>query len=114
MKIVWLRGSVTAELVRELLPRRLKGSTVRTVLWRLDSKGYVRHTMERRTYFYHSVGTRGQIAAKAVQRVADRLYNGSVDQMLIAMMKAGVLDETCLRVLADVSDSHYELPHVKG
>src|SRR5215471_20395081 len=52
MQLVWAKGPITAEAVREQLPRRLKESTVRTVLRRLEEKGYVAHAVEGRTYVY--------------------------------------------------------------
>src|SRR5271169_5820220 len=39
MQLIWANGSLTAEFVRERLARRLKESTVRTVLRRLEEKG---------------------------------------------------------------------------
>lgn len=44
MQRVWARGTITAEQTREDLTRPLKESTVRTVLRRLEEKGYVTHT----------------------------------------------------------------------
>jgi predicted transcriptional regulator len=60
MQLVWANGSVTAELVRERLDRRLKESTVRTVLRRLEEKGYVTHDVDGRTYVYHPTQPRGR------------------------------------------------------
>ena len=68
MQLVWAKGPITAEVVREQLPRRLKESTVRTVLRRLEEKGYVGHTVEGRTYVYQATEARGRVAARAVQR----------------------------------------------
>ena len=52
MQRVWEDGPITAEAVREKLSRKLKESTVRTVLRRLEDKGYVTHTVEGRTYIF--------------------------------------------------------------
>src|SRR5690242_6522658 len=71
MQLVWAQGPVTAEAVREQLARRLKESTVRTVLRRLEEKGYVAHTVDGRTYVYQATQPRGRVAAKAVQRIVD-------------------------------------------
>ena len=68
MQLIWANGRLTAETVREKLPRRLKESTVRTVLRRLEEKRYVSHTVEGRTYVYQATQPRGRVAAKAVQR----------------------------------------------
>jgi BlaI family transcriptional regulator, penicillinase repressor len=40
MQLVWLHAPITAEMVRERLDKPLKESTVRTVLRRLEEKGF--------------------------------------------------------------------------
>jgi Predicted transcriptional regulator len=90
MQLVWANGSVTAELVRERLDRRLKESTVRTVLRRLEEKGYVTHDVDGRTYVYHPTQPRGRVAAKAVQGIVDWFCNGSIEEVLV-----GMVDSAC-------------------
>ncbi len=101
MQLVWADAPVTAEAVREKLERRLKESTVRTVLRRLEDKGYVTHTVEGRTYVYSASAPRGRVAAKAVQRIVDWFCNGSVEEVLVGMVDAAMLDQRQLRLLAD-------------
>jgi predicted transcriptional regulator len=52
MRLVWQHRDLTAEQVREELDRPLKESTIRTVLRRLEEKGYVTHTLTNRTFIY--------------------------------------------------------------
>jgi BlaI family penicillinase repressor len=101
MQLVWANAPVTAEAVRERLERRLKESTVRTVLRRLEDKGYVTHTVDGRTYVYEAAAPRGRVAAKAVQRVVDWFCNGSIEEVLVGMVDASMLDQRQLRLLAD-------------
>jgi BlaI family transcriptional regulator, penicillinase repressor len=101
MQLVWANAPVTAEAVRERLERRLKESTVRTVLRRLEDKGYVTHTVEGRTYVYRAAAPRGRVAAKAVQRIVDWFCNGSIEEVLVGMVDASMLDQRQLRLLAD-------------
>ena len=101
MQLVWANAPVTAESVRERLERRLKESTVRTVLRRLEDKGYVTHTVEGRTYVYQAAAPRGRVAAKAVQRIVDWFCNGSIEEVLVGMVDASMLDQRQLRLLAD-------------
>ena len=101
MQLVWANGPVTAEAVREKLERRLKESTVRTVLRRLEDKGYVTHTVEGRTYVYRAAAPRGRVAAKAVQRIVDWFCNGSMEEVLVGMVDNAMLDQQQLRALAD-------------
>jgi predicted transcriptional regulator len=101
MQLVWANGAVTAEAVRERLSRPLKESTVRTVLRRLEDKGYTTHTVDGRTYVYHAAEPRGRVAAKAVQRIVDWFCNGSVEEVLVGMVDRAMLDQRQLRMLAD-------------
>jgi len=99
MQLVWAEGPVTAETVREGLPRRLKESTVRTVLRRLEEKGYVAHTVDGRTYVYQATQPRSRVAARAVQRIVDWFCNGSVEEVLVGMVDNAMLDRKRLRML---------------
>jgi BlaI family transcriptional regulator, penicillinase repressor len=101
MQMIWANGSLTAEIVREKLSRRLKESTIRTVLRRLEEKGYVNHAVDGRTFVYQATHPRGKVAAKAVQRIVDLICNGSVEEVLVGMVDSAMLDQRQLRSLAD-------------
>jgi BlaI family penicillinase repressor len=100
-QVVWANAPVTAETVRERLSRPLKESTVRTVLRRLEEKGYVTHTFDGRTYVYDAAEPRGRVAAKAVRRIVDWVCNGSVEEVLVGMVDTNMIDRKQLRMLAD-------------
>jgi BlaI family transcriptional regulator, penicillinase repressor len=100
-QLVWDNDAVAAEAVRERLSRQLKESTVRTVLRRLEDKGYTTHTVDGRTYVYHAAEPRGRVAAKAVQRIVDWFSNGSVEEVLVGMVDRAMVDQRQLRMLAD-------------
>ena len=102
MDIVWLRDSVTSEDVRAALAERhpMKESTVRTVLSRLEEKGYVTHRVDGRTNVYSSQEAPQNVAAKAVQKIIERFCGGSVEQLLVGMVNNDVVDEKELQRLA--------------
>jgi BlaI family penicillinase repressor len=100
MGLIWAHGSMTAEAVREQLHRRLKESTVRTVLRRLEKKGYLTHTVEGRTFIFEAAHARRQVAAKAVRRIADWFCDGSVEEVLAGMVDAKMLDSQQLDTLS--------------
>lgn len=102
MQLIWAGHAMTAEAVREQLPRRLKESTVRTVLRRLEEKGFVTHTVEGRTYVFRATEPRTRVAAKAVRRIIDRLCNGSADEVLVGMMDAKMFDRRRLGMLSEM------------
>jgi BlaI family penicillinase repressor len=100
MQLVWAAGEITAEAIRERLARRPKESTVRTVLRRLEQKRYVTHAIDGRTYVFRATEARPQVAARAVKRIVDWLCNGSVDEVLVGMVDACMLDRPTLQRLA--------------
>ena len=100
MQLVWSAGETTADAIRERLARKPKESTVRTVLRRLEQKGYVTHTVDGRTYVFRAAEARPQVAARAVKAIVDWLCNGSVEEVLVGMADARMLDSRTLQRLA--------------
>jgi predicted transcriptional regulator len=96
MQLVWRHGPIGADAIREKLARPLKESTVRTVLVRLEQKGFVSHAVERRSYIYRAVEQRGHVAARAVRRIADWFCNGSLDEVLVGLVDSEMLDQAQL------------------
>ena len=99
--IVWRKGALTAEQVREELERPLKDSTVRTVLRRLEEKGYLAHSLENRTFVYRPAETRQRVAGRAAQRIADWFCEGSMEALLVGMVDSEVLGRAELQRLAE-------------
>ena len=95
MRIVWSKAPVSAEAVRERLDRGLKEATVRTVLRRLEAKGYVTHEMDNRTFLYTASEPRTHAVARAVKRIVD-WFDGSIDDVLVGMVDADMLDQAQL------------------
>jgi predicted transcriptional regulator len=91
-----------AEIQQSLGDKRpLKDSTIRTVLMRLEEKGYVHHEVAGRTFVYSSVETAGSIAARAVQQIVDRFCHGSLESLLVGMVNDELVDPDELRKIVD-------------
>lgn len=101
LSVVWRRGAQTAEQVREELGRPLKDSTIRTVLRRLEEKGYVAHSVENRTFLYRPAETRQRVAGRAAKRIVDWFCEGSVEALLVGMVDSKMLDHAELQRLAE-------------
>ncbi len=101
MQLIWERGTMSAEDVREHLGRPLKDSTIRTVLRRLEEKGYLMHSVENRTFLYRPATSRQMVAGRAVKRILDWFCDGSVEALLVGMVDSAVLDRKELQRLAD-------------
>jgi BlaI family penicillinase repressor len=106
MDVLWKRSQSTAEDVREALAGRhpVKDSTTRTILQRLEEKGYVKHHVEGRTNVYRVSEPPRSLAVTAVQQIIDRLCGGSVEQLIVGMVDRELLDDRELRRLAGLAE----------
>ncbi|HEV2298349.1 MAG TPA: BlaI/MecI/CopY family transcriptional regulator [Candidatus Acidoferrales bacterium] len=102
MDYVWSHGPCTAEACREGLAaaRPMKDSTIRTILRRLEAKGYVRHGISGRTFIYRAAEGRQNVAVRAVKNIIDRFCGGSAEQLVIGMVDNEVLDPKQLERLS--------------
>src|SRR5256885_2268599 len=103
MDVIWKQSSATAEDVREALAERhpMKDSTARTILKRLEEKGYLAHQMDGRTNVYRGLTAPQNVAVRAVRQIIDRFCGGSLEQLLVGMVDDEVLDEQELQRLAN-------------
>lgn len=103
MRVVWSRETTTADDVRQALQkeRDLKDSTVRTLLRRLESKGYVEHEIDVRTFVYKPRVEEQRVAAQQVRGIIDRFCSGSIENLLVGLVDDEQLSAEVLRNLAD-------------
>jgi BlaI family transcriptional regulator, penicillinase repressor len=99
---LWSGGPRTADQIREaLLPaHRLKDSSVRTLLRRLETRGYVSHRLEGKTFVYEATIAPQRVAAHSVRQMIDRFWSGSVEQFLTGMVDAKILTPVAIARLA--------------
>ena len=102
MDYIWSHGGSTAESCREALAlsRPMKDSTIRTVLRRLEEKGYLTHKVEGRTFLYTAADGRQNVAIRAVKNIIDRFCGGSAEELVLGMVDNEVLDHKQLEHLA--------------
>ena len=93
MQAVWDGGTCTVEAVHHVVSRKrkLKETTVRTLLRRLEQKGYLKHESDGRAYIYRAVEPARNLAARAVRQIIDRFCKGSVEELVSGMVEAKVL-----------------------
>jgi BlaI family transcriptional regulator, penicillinase repressor len=107
---VWEHPDSTAEMCREGLAgeRRLKDSTIRTILRKLEEKGYVTHNVDGRTFVYRAVDSRRNVAVEAARQLIERFCNGSVEELLVGLVDNQVLEPRQLQRLAEKIASRRE------
>ena len=102
MDYLWTHGPSSSEACREALAssRPMKDSTIRTVLRRLEEKGYLTHETEGRTFIYKASDARQNVAVRAVKSIIDRFCGGSAEQLVLGMVDNAVLNRKQLERLA--------------
>lgn len=89
MEIVWERGEATVSEVRHALAerRRLARNTVQTMIVRLEEKGWLKHREEGRTFVYSANQPRSVSLGAKVAQMVDRLFAGSPEEMVTALIE---------------------------
>jgi BlaI family penicillinase repressor len=107
---VWAHPQCTAEMCREgvAAQRPLKDSTIRTILRKLEDKGYVTHKVDGRTFVYRAADTKRNVAVQAAQQLIDRFCGGSVEELLVGLVDNQVLEPKQLQRLAEKIASRKE------
>jgi predicted transcriptional regulator len=102
LDFIWSKGSASAEQVREALLSKhpLKDSSVRTLLRRLEERGYLSHRLEGKTFIHQAEVPARSVAARAVRHIIERFCSGSVEQFLVGMVDEKVLSIDEIRRLA--------------
>lgn len=100
LAILWRHGEMTAFAVRQQVARELKDATIRTVLRRLEEKGYVVHSTVNGTFVYRAKESPERAAAGAVQEILQRYCGGSLERMLLGLVDSGVVSADQLKALA--------------
>ena len=101
MQAVWDGGTCTVEAVHRIVSskRALKETTTRTLMRRLEQKGYLKHESDGRAYVYRAAEPARSLAARAVRQIIDRFCQGSVEELVSGMVEAKVLNNTDIHAL---------------
>ena len=96
MRVVWDSEPCSVEAVYEVVSRNrdLKETTIRTLLRRLEQKGYLQHDSEGRAYVYRATERPRSLAARAVRQIIDRFCQGSVEELVSGMVDANMLSKS--------------------
>jgi predicted transcriptional regulator len=88
MEIVWERGEATATEVTRVLSRTrpVARNTVRTLIERMEEKGWITHREEGRTFLYSAVLPRQATVGQKVWEVVDTVCGGSAEALVTALL----------------------------
>jgi BlaI family transcriptional regulator, penicillinase repressor len=108
MRAVWDAEPCAVETVHLAVSRtrRLKETSTRTLLRRLEQKGYLKHEEAGRAYVYRAVEPARNLAARAVRQIIDRFCQGSVEELVSGMVEAKVLSKSEIERLGEIVKGH--------
>lgn len=94
MDYLWTNGPATSEQIRQGLEstHAMKDATARTILRRLEEKGYVQHKEEGRTYIYSGAEQAENVAMRAIRQIIDRFWGGSAEALVAGMVEQEVIN----------------------
>ena len=105
MNILWDRGPSNVQEVQAALAAPLAYTTVQTMLNVLHRKGRVRRALHGRAYEYEATLSREKATGNAVRDVIDRVFDGSVEALLMTLVRIGQLDAKKLAKLTELVEA---------
>ena len=94
MQVLWETGPANVQTVQSALKAGppLAYTTVQTMLNVLHRKGKVKRKLNGRAFEYAPTVTREKAASHAVHEMVERLFGGSVEGLLMSLVKTRQLD----------------------
>lgn len=117
MEIVWDRGEVSANDVREILSakRELAKNTVRTLLERMEDKGWLKHREDGRTFLYIAAQPREASIGQKVLEVVEHVCGGSPEELVTALLDyRGLTMRELKRIRTMLDEAKASRPPPKG
>lgn len=99
IEIVWDQGELSASEIRAVLcqRRQVARNTVRTLLERMEAKGWLTHREQGRTHIYAAAHDRETAVGQKVVEVLDRVCGGSPETLMSALIGYRGLDPAELK-----------------
>ncbi len=112
MEIVWDQGEVSAFEVRDILSekRDVARNTVRTMLERMEEKGWLQHRVIGRTFFYSAMVPRDVSLGQRVVEMVDKACGGEPERLMSALLNYRGLTEAEARRIRDMLNQAAKAP----
>jgi BlaI family transcriptional regulator, penicillinase repressor len=101
MQVLWESGACTVAEVQPRLKAELAYTTVQTMLNVLWKKNKVKRVQEGRAYRYEPVVSRERATGSALHDLVSRMFGGSSEALLMAMVDARQISPEDLARLAE-------------
>ena len=116
MEIVWERGEISAIDVREILSakRDVAKNTVRTLLDRMEEKGWLKYREDGRTYLYSAAQPREASIGQKVTEVIEHMCGGSPEELVTALLDyRGLTQQELKRIRVMLDEAKATRPQKK-
>jgi BlaI family transcriptional regulator, penicillinase repressor len=103
MEVLWRIAAGTVQEVQAAIPGEpLAYTTVQTMLNILHRKGRVKRKLVGKAYTYSPIVSRERAVEEALMDIVDRMFGGSVEALVMNLLKTKQLDEKKLTELKEV------------
>jgi len=93
ISVLWKHGSATVAEARDGITDDLAYPTVLTILRTLEAKGHVRHEQEGKGFRYYPVLRSDDAGTSALDRLLDKVYQGSREMLIAGLLSDESIDE---------------------
>ncbi len=100
MEVVWERGEVTVAAVWKTLAERrnVTRNTIQTLMARLDQRGWLRHRVDGKTFFYRAAYAREAAQGQLVRNLVRSAFGGAAEGLVMTLLENGVSPEEAQRI----------------
>ena len=108
MEVLWKHGALAASEVRDILSKRrdVARNTVRTMLERMEAKGWVGHREIGRTFLYSPAQPREATVTQRVRDLLDNVCGGSPEMLVNALLDSrGLTRDQLARIRSILDDA---------
>ena len=107
MQVLWDEAPATVQAVQERLPgEKLAYTTVQTMLNVLLRKRRVKRVLRGKAYEYEPALSRDTATREAIGDLVERLFGGSIDGLVMNLVKTRQIDPVKLRRLKALVEEH--------
>ncbi len=99
LHILWEAGPLTVQEVQERLEGAPAYTTVQTILNTMEKKGRTKRTLKGKAFVYRTSLRRDVAEGGVVRDLVERVFRGSVESLLMNLVKTKQLDEKTLERL---------------
>jgi len=99
MHVLWDNGPSTVQAVQARLDGNPAYTTVQTILNTMEKKGRTKRKLDGKAYVYQAVLARDKALGNAVRDLIQRTFQGSVEGLLMNLVRTEQIDEATLQRL---------------